>query len=138
MFNKTMIWTTIVASLFTLASLKVLHFFNFIKWSPVGWGKEWLFLGSSHDGWKWIVLLLVLLLAFGLFYAVARMAANIPPSVTAISISIIATLAIEWTILSPGTLWGGLKSISIPFFSTIAVVSRFVTGTAVFMKKNFD
>ncbi|GEN84208.1 hypothetical protein SLU01_25200 [Sporosarcina luteola] len=138
MFNKTMIWTTIVASLFTLASLKVLHFFNFIKWSPVGWGKKWLFLGSSHEGWKWIVLLIVLLLAFGIFYAAARMAVNVPPSVTAISISIIATLAIEWTILSPGTLWGGLKSISIPFFSTIAIVSRFVTGTAVFMKKNFD
>ncbi len=43
MFNKTMIWTTFIAALFTTGALKFLHFFNFIQWSPVGWGKNGYF-----------------------------------------------------------------------------------------------
>ena len=63
MFNKTMIWTTFIAALFTTGALKFLHFFNFIQWSPVGWGKKWLFFGSSEEGWKWVLLFIVLLIA---------------------------------------------------------------------------
>lgn len=138
MFTKTMIWTTIVAALFTLGALKFLHFFNFIKWSPVGWGKKWLLFGSSDEGWKWVILFIILLIVFGLFYGLSRAAANIPPAVTAITVSIIAAFAIEWIIYAPQTFTEGVKKLSIPFFSIIAIVSRFITGTAVYMKKNFD
>ena len=137
MFNKTMIWTTIIAALFTTGALKFLHFFNFIHWSPVGWGKKWLFFGSSNEGWKWVLLFIVLLIVFGLFYVLSRATVNVPPAVTALSISIIATVAIEWIIYSPDTFTEGVKKLSIPFFSMIAIVSRFITGTAVFMKKTF-
>ncbi|MCG7345155.1 hypothetical protein MHZ92_13505 [Sporosarcina sp. ACRSL] len=137
MFNKTMVWTTVVAALFTTGALKFLHFFNFISWSPVGWGRKWLWFGSSEEGWKWAVLFIILLLVFGLFYVASSAAANIPPAVMALTISIIATVAIEWIIYTPDTLTEGLKKLSIPFFSILAIVSRFVTGTAIYMKKTF-
>ncbi|MCM3710914.1 hypothetical protein [Sporosarcina luteola] len=138
MFNKTMIWTTIIAALFTIGALKFLHFFNFIKWSPVGWGGKWLLFGSSNEGWKWALLFIVLLLAFGLFYGLSRATANIPPAITAIAVSIVAAVAIEWIIYSPLTFTEGVKKLSIPFISLIAIVSRFITGTAVYMKKTFE
>ncbi|MGG0667926.1 hypothetical protein [Sporosarcina koreensis] len=138
MFNKTMVWTTIMAALFTIGALKFLHFFNFIKWSPVGWGKKWLLFGSSNEGWKWAILFIILFIVFGLFYGLSRAASNIPPAVTAIAVSIIAAVAIEWIIYSPQTVTEGVKKLSIPFFSIIAIVTRFITGTAVYMKKTFD
>ncbi|WP_432358637.1 hypothetical protein [Sporosarcina sp. UB5] len=138
MFNKTMVWTTIIAALFTTGALKFLQFFNFIKWSPVGWGKKWLLFGSSDEGWKWAILFIILFIVFGLFYALSRATANIPPAITAITVSIIAAIAIEWIIYSPQTFPEGVKKLSIPFFSIIAIVSRFIAGTAVYMKNTFD
>lgn len=138
MFNKTMIWTTIIAALFTTGALKFLHFFSFIKWSPIGWGEKWLLFGSSNELWKWAILFIVLLIVFGLFYGLSRAAANIPPAVTALSVSIIAAVAIEWIIYSPETFSEGIRKLSIPFFSIIAIVTRFITGTAVYMKKSFN
>lgn len=138
MFNYTMVWTTLVAALFTLGALKFLHFFNFINWSPVGWGKKWLLFGSSDEGWKWAILFIILFIAFGLFYGLSRAASNIPPAITALAVSVIAAFAIEWIIYSPQTFTEGVKKLSIPFFSILAIVSRFITGTAVYMKKTFD
>jgi hypothetical protein len=130
-----MIWTTIIAALFTTGALKFLHFFNFIKWSPVGWGKKWLLFGSSNEGWKWVLLFIFLLLVYGVFYLFSRTTHKIPPAITAISVSIIAAVAIEWVIYTPQSFTEGIKKLSIPFISIIAIVSRFITGTAVYMKK---
>lgn len=135
--TKTMIWTTVVAALFTTAALKMLHYFNFIKWSPIGWAKKWLLFGSAGEWWKWAVLFIILLIIFGLFYQVAVLTSRIPPSVTALCISVIVAVSIEWIIYTPGSITEGIKSLSIPFFSVLAIVSRFVTGTAVYMKKSF-
>lgn len=138
MFTKTMAWTTFIAALFTLMALKFLHFFNFIKWSPVGWGKKWLLFGFSGEGWKWVILFIILLIGYGLLYGLSGAAANIPPAITAIVVSLIAAVAIEWIIYSPQTFTEGIRKLSIPFFSVIAIVSRFITGTAVYMKKTFN
>ena len=135
MFTKTMIWTTIFAALFTTGALKFLHFFNFIKWSPVGWGKKWLLFGSSNEGWKWVLLFIILLLAYGVFYLFSRTTNKIPPAITAISVSIIVAVAIEWVIYTPQSFTEGIKKLSIPFISIIAIVTRFISGTAVYMKK---
>lgn len=137
MLTRTIIWTSVVAAAFTLFSLKALEFFNFIKWSPIGWGAKWLLFGSSHAWWKWTALFVVILFGYAFLYGVTHLASRIPPSVTAIALSVIAAVSIEWVIFSPETFMEGVKSLSIPFFSILAIVSRFVTGTAVYMKKSF-
>ena len=138
MLSKNLMWTSGVAAIFTVFSLVALKFFNFIKWSPVGWGKKWLLFGSSHEWWKWTVLFVLIMLGYMLLYGLSHLASRIPPSITAIAISIIAAVSIEWIIFSPVTVMEGIRSLSIPFFSILAIVSRFVTGTAVYMKKSFS
>lgn len=44
MINKTLGWTAFFSALFTVLSLKFLHLFNFISWSPVGWAKKRCYL----------------------------------------------------------------------------------------------
>ncbi|WP_339250512.1 hypothetical protein NSQ43_12055 [Sporosarcina sp. FSL W8-0480] len=134
--SKTMAWTTFFAALFTLFSLKFLHFFNFIKWSPVGWTDKVLLFGTKNEAPKYTFLFVILIIIFAIFYGVSKLTVGIHPAVTAFVISVICAIAIEWVIFSPTSLSAGVKSISIPFFSIIAVVSIFVTGTAVYEVKS--
>ena len=135
MITKTLGWTAFFSALFTAMSLKFLHLFNFINWSPVGWAKKGQLFGSAHFTMKWAVFFVILFIVFALLYIAVSFTASIPPSITALIIGIIAVFAIEWTIGSPKTPLDAIKSVSIPFLAVIAIVLRFITGTAVFMKK---
>lgn len=138
MINQTLLWTAVLAAFLTTLSLKLLHFFNFIRWSPIGWAKRWEPFTKLDSLTKWIYLFVALFLVFAVVYLAASFTASIPPSVTALIIGIIVVLGIEWSIDSPKTPMSAIKSISIPFFSVMAIIFRFVTGTAVFMKKLSD
>lgn len=133
--NKTMFLTALFAAIFTTISLKFLHFFNFIHWSPIGWLKFWTGKGWMNEYGKWALLFLVLFVVCLVFYAISKWTTAIPPMVTAIAISLIITAAVDWTIGMPHTLKEGIKAFSIPFFSINAIVSLFIIGTAVYMKK---
>ncbi len=138
MNKQTLLWTAFFSALFTALMLKFLHLFNFIKWSPVGWAKKWHLFPYAHVTIKWALLFVVLILLFAILYFAVSFTTSIPPSVTALVIGIIVVFAIEWTISSPKTPLAAIKSVSIPFLAVIAIVLRFVTGTAVFMKKLSD
>ena len=135
MINKTLLWTAFFSALFTALSLKFLHLFNFISWSPVGWAKKGMLFESVPIIIQWALLFILLTVIFAILYFAVSFTTSIPPSVTALVIGIIAVFAIEWTISSPATPLEAIKSVSIPFLSIIAIVLRFITGTAVFMKK---
>jgi hypothetical protein len=133
--NKTLLWTAFFSALFTALSLKFLHLFNFISWSPVGWAKKGMLFASTHIVIQWALLMMILIVAYAILYFAVTFTTSIPPSVTSLIIAIITVFAIEWTIGSPKTPYDAIKSVSIPFLSIIAIVLRFITGTAVFMKK---
>ncbi|WP_318614997.1 hypothetical protein [Sporosarcina sp. YIM B06819] len=135
MINKTLLWTAFFSALFTALSLKFLHLFNFISWSPVGWVKKGSLFGSPHIVIQWALFFIILTVVFAIIYFAVSFTSSIPPSVTSLIIAIIAVFAIEWTIGSPKTPFDAIKSVSIPFLAIIAMVLRFITGTAVFMKK---
>lgn len=138
MMNKTVLWTAFFSALFMTLALKFLQLFNFINWSPIGWAKKWQLFTSFHFTVKWILLFVVLALLFAIFYIAMSFTTSIPPSVTALLIGIIVVFAIEWTIGSPKNPVDAIKSVSIPFLAVTAIVFRFITGTAVFMKKLSD
>ncbi|QTD41714.1 hypothetical protein [Sporosarcina sp. Te-1] len=131
----TMVWTSFIASLGMLIALRGLHYFNFIDWSPVGWADRWKLFGSSSALWKWTLLFIIILISTVVFYYLIALTSSIPPTITSLIVSIILALAIEWSILVPSTLAEGLRTISYPFFAILAVAIRFITGTAVFVKK---
>jgi hypothetical protein len=135
MFNKTLLWTAFFGALFTVLSLKFLQLFNFISWSPVGWAKKDLLFSSTSITIQWVLLFFMLLVVYAILYFAVSFTTTIPPSLTALIIGVIGVFAIEWTIGSPKTPIDAIKSVSIPFLSIIAIVLRFITGTAVFMKK---
>ncbi|NYF24608.1 hypothetical protein [Sporosarcina sp. JAI121] len=135
MINKTLMWTALVGAFFTTAALKFLQLFNFISWSPVGWAKKWHLFEAEHFTIKWTLLFIALSLLFAIVYFAVSFTTSIPPSVTAILLGVIVVFTVEWTIGSPKTPVAALKSISIPYFAIMAIVFRFITGTAVYMKK---
>ena len=135
MFNKTFVYTSIFSAIFMTLSLSFIHLFNFIKWSPVGWTKEWRFFSSAHYSIKWMVLLLALVIIFAVLYIVFSFLDAISPAVLAIVFGVIGIIALEWFISEPKTPIEVVKSISIPFIAITAIVLRFISGTAVFMRK---
>lgn len=135
MINKTFVFTSIFAALFMVISLKFLHIFKFIKWSPVSWSKKWHVFASDHFSLKWLLLFLGLVVILAVLYLLVSFLDSIPPSISALSLSVISIILIEWLIGEPESLVKTLRSISVPLFAIIAIVLRFVTGTAVFMRK---
>ncbi|WP_186670565.1 hypothetical protein [Sporosarcina sp. BP05] len=138
MINKTLLWTALVGAFFTTIALKFLQLFNFINWSPVGWAKKWHLFPSAHFTIKWALLFVALVLLYAIVYFAVSFTTSIPPSITALTIGIIVVFTVEWTIGSPKTPFAAMKSISLPYFALMAMVFRFITGTAVFMKKFSD
>lgn len=136
MINQTFFWTTFIAALGTAFALKFLHFFNFIEWSPVGWAKGWVFFSEgAHPFIKWTSLFLILLISYMVLYIAVSFTTSIPTVVTALLIGIIVVISVEWSIGTPETLKKAVQSVSVPFFAVMAIVIRFITETAVVMKK---
>ena len=138
MINNTLLWTALTGALITTIALKFLQLFNFISWSPIGWAKKWQIFGSAHYSIKWILLFMALTLLFAILYFVVSFTTSIPPSITALILGFIVVFTVEWTIGSPQSPVAAIKSISVPYLALMAIVFRFITGTAVFMKKFSD
>lgn len=135
MFNQIFAYTTLFAALFTALSLKFLHIFSFIEWSPIGWAKKWGAFSTLHFTVKWGIFFIALLLIFAVIYMMMSFLDSISPAVLAIFFTIIGVIAIEWLISEPKSPTEVLKSLSIPFLSVIAIVLRFIAGTAIFQKE---
>lgn len=138
MFNKTFFYTSVFAALFMAFALKLLHFFNFITWSPIGWSKEWDLFLTAHYSVKWILLFIGLTFFFAIIYVVISFIHTIPPSVSSLIIGAIAIITLEWAINNPDSPVEAIRTVSLPLFAVTAMVFRFIAGTAVFMKENFD
>lgn len=135
MINKTFVYTSIFSALFMTLALNFIQLFNFIKWSPVGWAKEWGLFASAHSSIKWIILYLALVVIFAVLYIIFSFLDGISPAVLALAFGLVGIIMLEWFISEPKTPIEVIKSISVPLAAITAIVLRFISGTAVFMKK---
>ena len=135
MINKTFLYTSLFSALFTTLSLRFLQLFSFIEWSPIGWTDKWPEVDSSHYSIKWVLLFLGLFIIFAILYILSSFLVAIPPSLSAIIIGVIGIIILEWFISEPRSLSAVFRNISYPFLAIIAITLRFITGTAVFMRK---
>ncbi len=135
MINKTFLYTSLFSALFTTLSLRFLQLFSFIEWSPIGWANKWPEVDSSHYSIKWVLLFLGLFIIFAILYILSSFLDAIPPSLSAIIIGVIGIIILEWFISEPRSLTAVFRNISYPFLAIIAITLRFITGTAVFMRK---
>lgn len=138
MFNKTFVYTSVFAALAMALSLKFLHFFNFVKWSPVGWSKRWNVFPAEHIMHyivNWLLLILALSILFAILYAVLSFLHKVPPSISALILGLLFVYVVEWFINKPDSPVQIIRSLSIPFLAVTAIVFRFVSGTAVYKKE---
>ena len=135
MLKQTLFWTALCSSIFTTVSLKFFQLFNFIEWSPIGWAENWRSFAYMHFSIQWALLIIGLTLLYALIYTAVSFTTSIPPSVTALIIAVIGVLAVEWSIHSPSTPSAAIGSVSMPLLALLAIVMRFITGTAVYMRK---
>ncbi len=135
MFNETFAFTTLFSALFMALTLKFLHLFNFIKWSPIGWEKRWTGFSTVPSLVMWMILLLVLMFVFAMLYMLMFYLDKVPESVLAIFFSVLGLIGLEWFIGASKTPFEVMRSISIPLLSITAIVLRFIAGTAVFYKE---
>lgn len=135
MFNKTFILTSLFSTIFMVISLSFMSLFSFVNWSPVGFFKKEEFFPSLHFIIQWGILFILLFFMFSLIYIMFYYLHAVPPAFSAIVLSMIAVFVIEWFINSDRTSLALLQSISIPLLSTVAIVFRFIAGTAVFYKE---
>lgn len=135
LFNQTFVYTTLFSALFMILSLKFMQLFSFIKWSPIGWEKKFPLFSTFHFTVKWGILFVALLIIFAVIYMIVSHLTSIPPALTAIFISVLGIIALEWFISEPKSPMEVMTSISIPLLSVTAIVLRFIVGTAVFYKE---
>ncbi|WP_210468971.1 hypothetical protein [Sporosarcina sp. 6E9] len=135
MIDKTFMYTSLFAALFTTLALKFLQMFSFINWSPIGWTDKWYQVSSYHYSIKWTLLFIGLFIIFAILYILSSFMGKIPPSLSAIIIGVIGVIIVEWFISEPKSIIDVFKTISYPFLATIAITLRFITGTATFMRK---
>lgn len=137
MLNKTCVLTSIVAALFMAVSLKFLHFFMFINWSPFGWSSNWGVFTTEYiiqTIVNWLLLIVALSVLFAIVYIGFSFLYKIPPTISALIIGLLFVLVTEWLIHEPISLNKAIESMSIPLLAISAIVFRFIAGTAVFMK----
>lgn len=112
-----------------------MQLFSFIKWSPIGWAKKWTLFSNFHFAVKWGILFLALVIIFAVIYMMVSFLDSIPVALTALFISVIGIIAVEWLISEPKSPVEVIKSISIPLLSLTAITLRFIVGTAVFHRE---
>lgn len=138
MFNKTLGYTSVFAALVMTLSLKFLHFFKFIKWSPVGWSKKWNLFPAEHIMHyivNWLLLIVALSILFAILYVLLSFLDKVPPSISALILALLFVHVVEWFINKPESLIQMIRSLSIPFLAISAIVFRFISGTAVYRKE---
>mgnify|MGYP007126063448 FL=1 len=129
------VMTSIFAALFLTLSLKILSLFHFIKWSPVGYTKEWGILVHNHWTIKWLFLIIIIFLISLIFYFIMQYVALVPPFITSLIIGVVLALIVEWVIFDLPAELSSFKKLSIPFMVVVVVTARFVFETAAYHYK---
>lgn len=127
--------TSLVAAIGTTILFKLLDFFHFIKWNPIGYAKNFALLKDINVYIKWIILFFIIWGICFLLYYVCLLFAKIPVSITSIALGLLIAFTLEWIILDAGSIEKMIKKLSIPFTCIVIVAVRFVMESAIFHSK---
>lgn len=124
--------TSFFASLFLTIMLKVLEYFKFIRWNPVGYTKKLNVLENSHESTQWMLLWFMIFLVTIILYLVMQFVIQVPPFLTSLVIGGVIALIVEWIIFNLSAELSSFKKLSVPFMVVVIMTSRFVFETAAF------
>lgn len=124
--------TSFFASLFLTFMLKVLEYFKFIKWNPVGYTTKLNILENSHESTQWMLLWFMIFILTFILYLVMQFVIQVPPFLTSLIIGGIISIITEWIIFNLKAELSSFKKLSVPFMIVVIITSRFVFETAAF------
>lgn len=128
--------TSLVAAMGATILFKLLDYFHFIKWNPIGYTKTFHLLKESNVYVKWIILFLVIWGVCFLLYYISLLFVKIPVSITSIALGLLIAIALEWIILDADSLEKTIKKLSIPFICIVIVGVRFIMESAIFHQQD--
>ena len=131
--GKIIFATGIASSLYLTVMLKMLHFFNWIKWHPTK------FLHVVDDGLtRWVVLFVILAGASALVYLILMNVRRVPAIVLGIICGLAIAFVAEWIIYDLSAEAKSFKRLSIPFIVIITTAAVFITETAIFHREQIE
>ena len=131
-----LIVTSLVGAIGTTILFKLLDYFQFIKWNPIGYTKVFSFLDGRNVYIKWIILFLFIWGICFLLYYVGLLFAKIPVAITSIALGLLIAIVIEWIILDTDSIEKTIKKLSIPFMCIVIMTVRFIMESAIFHSKD--
>ncbi|SER80691.1 hypothetical protein [Psychrobacillus sp. OK032] len=128
--------TSIAATVVILIMLKILDFFHFIKWDPVGFADNFQSLKDSNVFIKWGILFIIVWAASIVLYYISLLFMKIPVAITSLAIGLLIAFALEWIILDASSIEKTIKKMSIPFICIIILATRFLMESAIFQAQD--
>ena len=131
--GKIILATSLASSLYLTVMLKMLHFFNWIKWHPTK------FLHVVDDGLtRWIVLFAILAVVSALVYLILMNIRRVPAIVIGIIVGLAIAFVAEWIVYDLSAEAKSFKRLSIPFIVIIATTTVFIAETAIFHREQIE
>ena len=131
--GKIILATSIASSLYLTVMLKMLHFFNWIKWHPTK------FLHVVDDGLtRWVVLFVILAGASALVYLMLMNIRRVPAIVLGIIFGLAIAFVAEWIVYDLSAEAKSFKRLSIPFIAIITTATVFIAETAIFHREQIE
>lgn len=120
------LWTILSSSLTFLLSLKILHVFKFIKFSPIGWAENLNVFDHAHPLVKWFILWIFIMVVIAILFALGEFMKNIKMNFMAILLAVLFVWLIEWYMQKTPN----IHKFSIPLGVMIAIHLLWILETA--------
>lgn len=124
--------TSFAGTVIIVIMLKILDFFHFIQWDPVGFSDTFHILKDSNTFIKWGILFIIVWAGSIILYYISLLFMKIPVPITSIALGLLIAFVLEWIILDASSIEKTIKRMSIPFICIIILATRFLMESAIF------
>lgn len=127
------IFTALAVTIYFVLSIKLLHLFNMIKWSPVSFMKKWeAFQPNVFE--RWLIFFIGVFVIVCIVYFLARTIIGKSPFAFSLIAGILLAILLEFRILHLPMELDSIKKLSIPFLVIVIIGLRVLTETAQYFR----
>lgn len=123
------LFTALVVTIFFVGSIKLLHLFHMIKWSPVSFMKKWEAIQPNVFE-RWLIFFIGVFIIVSIIYFLARTIVGKSPFAFSLIVGILIAVLLEFKILNLPMELSSIKKLSIPFIVIVIIGLRVLTETA--------
>ncbi|MEK4426046.1 DNA helicase [Solibacillus sp. FSL K6-1523] len=121
--------TALLVTIYFVGSIKLLHLFHMIKWSPVKFMKKWEFIHPNMFE-RWLIFFIGVFVIVCIVYFLARTIIGKSPFAFSLIAGLLIAILLEFRILHLPMELNSIKKLSIPFIIIVIIGLRVLTETA--------